>query len=920
MSTTSLNTTRASFLHFFQKHGHTIIDSAPLIPRNDPTLMFTNSGMVQFKSIFTGLESPPCARATTAQKCLRAGGKHNDLDNVGYTNRHHTFFEMLGNFSFGDYFKDHAIDLAWTMVTRELGIDPERLLVTIYHTDDDAFAFWQKIAGLHSKRIIRIATDDNFWMMGATGPCGPCSEIFYDHGDHIAGGPPGSANEDGDRFIEIWNLVFMQYEQKDDGSRVPLPNQSIDTGMGIERISALLQSSNDNYATDTLRHLIEASAHHSNTDPDHMQFRTHHRVIADHIRAIGFMLAEGITPDRDGRGYVLRRIIRRAARHAHLLGQKEPFLYRLIPTLVAEMGHHYSELTTEKTTITQTLQDEEARFYHLLGRGLALLDNATRDLPENAALSGEIAFKLYDTYGFPLDLTTSTLRDSGRSVDIAGFEHAMQQQKDSARSAWQGSGEHATNPIWLTLSERLGATEFLGYNSNHALALMTALVRDNTEITTAETGDAVVCLVNQTPFYAESGGQIGDRGRIETDSGCIAITDTQKIQNMILHYGTVSSGTIALQQTASLTIDHERRRRIAGNHSATHLLHQALRDVLGDHATQRGSLNADTHLRFDFTHNAALDLSTIRILEQRVNTYIRQNSRVETALMTLENAQAIGALALFGEKYGHDVRVVSMGYRDNSGRGRDGNGYSLELCGGTHVKRTGDIGVFVITSESGQGAALRRIEALTGAAGFDYLAEQDHRLATIALALKTSAQKAPERVQSLLSDYKSAQNDIKRLRRQLAGYETLANQGAKAATTTVTTENNIALNAQAINIMIGDIDFTAHTLEGNVTSKDLPYLIDDYKKRTARGVIVLCACEGDKIALSVGVTHTLIERLSAVPIVQAAIAAIGGKGGGGRADLAFAGGKVNNGSHISTATQAVQAAQEYVRAILAIGS
>ncbi|MEY2961824.1 MAG: hypothetical protein RLZ60_1654, partial [Pseudomonadota bacterium] len=695
---TSLSDIRSTFLSYFERNGHTIVPSSPLVPRNDPTLMFTNSGMVQFKNCFTGVEKRDYVRATTSQKCVRAGGKHNDLDNVGYTARHHTFFEMLGNFSFGNYFKNEAIPFAWELITKDFDIDPKRLLTTVYHTDDEAFEIWKKV-GVPEDRIIRISTSDNFWQMGPTGPCGPCTEIFYDHGDHIWGGPPGSPEEDGDRFIEIWNVVFMQNEQFEDGSMKALDMQSIDTGMGLERIGALLQGKHDNYDTDLMRALIEASANATSVDPDGPG-KTHHRVIADHLRSTSFLIADGVMPSNDGRGYVLRRIMRRAMRHAHLLGATDPLMHRLVPALVREMGAAYPELGQAQALIEETLRAEETRFKQTLDRGLKLLDDELSDLPEGANLPGETAFKLYDTYGFPLDLTQDALREKGRAVDTDGFDAAMEEQKAKARAAWSGSGEAADATVWFEMADKFGVTEFLGYDTETAEGQILSVVKVSDVVETAATGETVQIVVNQTPFYGESGGQVGDTGFIRTETGTAKVTDTKKSAGIFIHFAEVTEGSISRGQAAKLEVEHERRGDIRANHSATHLLHEALRDALGDHVAQRGSLNAPDRLRFDFSHGKALTAEELSQVEADVNAMIRQNTAVETRIMTPDDARALGAQALFGEKYGDEVRVVSMGRLLGSGKGADGNVYSLELCGGTHVRQTGDIGAFVVLSDS----------------------------------------------------------------------------------------------------------------------------------------------------------------------------------------------------------------------------
>ncbi len=750
----TLNEIRSSFLSYFDKNGHQVVPSSPLVPRNDPTLMFTAAGMVQFKNLFTGVETRDYNRATTAQKCVRAGGKHNDLDNVGYTARHHTFFEMLGNFSFGDYFKAEAIPLAWDLLTKVFGIDEKRLLVTVYHTDEEAASIWKKYAGLPDDRIIRIATDDNFWSAGPTGPCGPCTEIFYDHGDHIWGGPPGSPEEDGDRFVEIWNLVFMQYEQFEDGTRRDLPNQSIDTGMGIERVAALLQGTNDNYATDLMRSLIEASANATSTDPDGPG-RTHHRVIADHLRSTSFLIADGVMPANDGRGYVLRRIMRRAMRHAHLLGVQDPLMHRLVPALVSQMGAAYPELGQAQSLITETLLNEETRFKQTLDRGLRLLEDEVSGLPDGANLPGQAAFKLYDTYGFPLDLTQDALREQGRGVDTDGFDAAMAEQKAKARAAWAGSGEAADATVWFDVAEKNGPTEFLGYETEIAEGQIKALVMEGVLTELAREGDSIQVAFNQTPFYAESGGQVGDTGVIRTGTGEITITDTRKAAGVFAHFGKVTLGEVKVGQAAVLEVDHARRTSIRANHSATHLLHEALRGTLGDHVAQRGSLNAADRLRFDFSHAKGLTAAELAQVEAEVNSFIRQNATVDTRIMTPDDARALGAQALFGEKYSDEVRVVSMGHQAGSGKGNDQNTYSIELCGGTHVRQTGDIGAFVLLGDSASSAGVRRIEALTGAEALAWLREQQSALSRVAEALKSAPGDVPDRVRSLMDERKS---------------------------------------------------------------------------------------------------------------------------------------------------------------------
>ena len=863
----SLNDIRQTFLDFFARNGHRVVASSPLVPRNDPTLMFTNSGMVQFKNTFTGLETRDYNRATTAQKCVRAGGKHNDLDNVGYTARHHTFFEMLGNFSFGDYFKADAIPFAWELLTKDFGIAKDKLLVTVYHTDDEAAAIWKKAAGLPDERIIRIASDDNFWRMGPTGPCGPCTEIFYDHGPEIWGGPPGSADEDGDRFIEIWNLVFMQNEQHADGTLTDLPRQSIDTGMGLERIGALLQGKHDNYDTDLMRALIEASAHATSSDPDGPG-KVHHRVIADHLRSTSFLIADGVMPSNEGRGYVLRRIMRRAMRHAHMLGAQDPVMHKLVPALVRQMGAAYPELPAAQATIEETLRLEETRFRQTLDRGLRLLNDELARLPEGAALPGEAAFKLYDTYGFPLDLTQDALREQGRSVDTEGFDAAMAEQKAKARAAWSGSGEAKDAAIWFELADRHGASEFLGYDTDEAEGQILALVRDGAEVGAVGQGDTVQIVVNQTPFYAESGGQVGDTGLIKTDTGAARVTGTQRMQGVVVHQAEVALGEIKPGQGAQLAVDSARRGAIRANHSATHLLNEALRGHLGSHVAQKGSLNADDRLRFDFSHAKAVTAEELAAIEAEVNAMIRQNAPVETRLMTPDDARAMGAQALFGEKYGDEVRVVSMGRKPGSAKGSNNDAYSIELGGGTHVTRTGDIGAFVILGDSASSAGVRRIEALTGDAALAHLREAGDRLGEIAGVLKAPLGDVVDRVKALADERKQMANEIAQLKRQLA-------MGAGGGAAEAPKD-------------LGGISFLARRVEG-VSGRDLAALIDEMKARLGSGAVLLLAEANGKATVAAGVTPDLSARISAVDLVRTAAEALGGKGGGGRPEQAQGG-------------------------------
>ncbi len=876
---TTTNDTRAAFLDFFRRHDHEIVPSSPLVPRNDPTLLFTNAGMVQFKNVFTGIEKRPYKRATTAQKCLRAGGKHNDLENVGYTARHHTFFEMLGNFSFGDYFKARAIELAWSLITKEFGLPKDRLLTTVFAEDDEAFDLWRKIAGLPERRVIRIPTSDNFWAMGDTGPCGPCSEIFYDHGEGIPGGPPGSAEAEGDRFVEIWNLVFMQYDQPRPGERVPLPRPSIDTGMGLERIAAVLQGKHDNYDIDLMRGLIEASAEASRTPPDGPH-AVSHRVIADHLRATAFLIADGVLPSNEGRGYVLRRIMRRAMRHAHMLGCEEPLVWRLVPALVERMGAAYPELTRAQALISETLKLEESRFKQTLGRGLRLLEEATASLPEERALPGEVAFKLYDTYGFPLDLTQDVLRGQGRAVDVDGFNAAMERQRAEARKAWAGSGEAATERVWFELREKCGATEFLGYDATAAEGVVQAILVDGQPVAHAEAGAKVAVVINQTPFYGESGGQMGDSGVIFSADGLeLAVSDTQKkAGDLFVHYGEVTRGRIATGQAVELRVDAARRDQLRANHSATHLLHQALRRILGSHVTQKGSLVAPSRLRFDFSHPKAMTPEELAAVEAEVNFRVRQNTEVATHLMTPDAAVEHGALALFGEKYGEEVRVVSMGMED-------GQAFSTELCGGTHVRRTGDIGAFKIVSESALAAGVRRIEALTGAAAIEYVRRAEALLAEAAAALNVAPAELPVRLASLIEERRRLERELSELRKRLA-----AGGGAEAAPAPKD---------------VRGVKFAARKLDG-VPARELKAMADALKKQVGSGVVAIAAEAEGKASLVVGVTDDLTDRLNAVEFVRVGAEKLGGKGGGGRPDMAQAGGP--DASALQAALDAIEAA------------
>ncbi|MCF7644976.1 alanine--tRNA ligase [Bacillus subtilis] len=877
-----VNEIRSTFLDYFRKNGHEAVASSPLVPRNDPTLMFTNAGMVQFKNVFTGLETRPYSRAATAQKCVRAGGKHNDLDNVGYTARHHTFFEMLGNFSFGDYFKEEAITFAWNLLTKEFGLNKDKLLVTVYHTDEDAANYWKKIAGLSDDRIIRIATNDNFWSMGDTGPCGPCSEIFFDHGDHIWGGPPGSADEDGDRFIEIWNLVFMQFEQITKEERIDLPRPSIDTGMGLERIAAVLQGVHDNYDIDLFKALIRASEEATGVKAEGGQ-RASHRVIADHLRSASFLIADGVLPSNEGRGYVLRRIMRRAMRHAQLLGARDPLMYRLLPTLVREMGQAYPELVRAEALISETLKLEETRFRKTLERGLGLLSDATENMSEGQSLDGETAFKLYDTYGFPLDLTQDALRQRGITVDTDGFSAAMERQKAEARANWSGSGDAATERVWFSVRDKVGATEFLGYDTEKAEGVVTALVRDGQIIDKAAQGETVSIIVNQTPFYAESGGQQGDAGFIYGDGFVIEVTDTvKKADGVFVHQAMIREGKLATGDAVELVVAHDRRSRMRSNHSATHLLHEALRETLGDHVAQKGSLVAPERLRFDFSHPKPISEEELRKVENIANEIILQNSPVVTRLMAVDDAIEAGAMALFGEKYGDEVRVVSMGTATQGDKA--GKTYSLELCGGTHVHQTGDIGLVRIVSEGAVAAGVRRMEALTGEAARLYLEEQDERVKAIASALKTTPSEALDRVNSLLDERRKLEKELTEARKKLA----LSGGSSKADNETKT---------------INGVQFMGRSVTG-VAPKDLKPLADEGKKALGSGIVAFIGVSEDgKASAVVAVTEDLTSRFSAVDLVRVASSALGGQGGGGRPDMAQAGGP--DGSKADEALEAL---------------
>ena len=882
------NQIRDIFLKFFETRGHQIVASSPLVPRNDPTLLFTNAGMVQFKNVFTGMESRDYSRAVTSQKCVRAGGKHNDLENVGYTARHHTFFEMLGNFSFGDYFKENAIEHAWELITKDLSLPKEKLLVTVYSEDEDAATLWKKVAGLNDERIIRIPTSDNFWAMGDTGPCGPCSEIFFDHGEKVEGGPPGSSNEDGDRFIEIWNLVFMQYEQVTKDERIDLPKPSIDTGMGLERIAAILQGSHDNYEIDLMRSLIEASAHVSNTDPDGSA-KVSHRVIADHLRASSFLIADGILPSNEGRGYVVRRIMRRAMRHAHLLGCVEPLMWRLVSALTKQMGEAFPELIRAESLIVETLKLEETRFKETLARGLRQLEDATNKLSDTENLPGEIAFKLYDTFGFPLDLTQDILRGQGRKVDLLGFDQAMAEQKAAARAAWSGSGELATESIWLDIRDQISATEFLGYSTEFAEGEIVGLIINGESVKTTDNFPAdqeVTIICNQTPFYAESGGQVGDTGYLKIDAeASFRVKDVQRrVGDLFTHIGVIENGSFSLGDAVEMKVDAEYRSCLRANHSATHLLHESLRRHLGDHVTQKGSLVDTQKLRFDFSHSRPVETETLRIIEHEVNEQIRGNTEVVTQLMQPEDAIKAGAMALFGEKYGEEVRVVSMGkYEADAPKAR----YSTELCGGTHVSRTGDIGTFRLISEGAVASGVRRIEATTAKRAIEYFNSKEEVLNLTARFLKSTPEQLPDRVSSLLEDKKKLENEISELRRQLANakFDDLENSES---------------------IKIGNVKFLGKVIQG-VPPRELKNIVDGFKKEVGSGICSVAGSFENKASLVVGVTEDLCGKYDAVALVKHGVTALDGKGGGGRPDMAQAG-----GSNVENLSGAIERIKDFV--------
>ena len=878
----SLNEIRSQFLTYFRDHQHQVIASAPLVPQSDPTLLFVNAGMVPFKNIFTGQETPASPRAASSQKCVRAGGKHNDLDNVGYTARHLTFFEMLGNFSFGDYFKERAIELAWTLVTRDFGLPKDRLTVTVYAEDEEAAGFWRKIAGLPDERIVRIGTTDNFWSMGDTGPCGPCSEIFYDHGPEVPGGPPGSPEEDGDRFVEIWNLVFMQFDQSQDGGRIPLPKPSIDTGMGLERISTVLQGVHSVYETDLFRTLIAASEAAAGVKAEG-EARFSHQVIADHLRSSCFLLADGVSPSNEGRGYVLRRIMRRAMRHAHILGCTDPLMHRLAPTLIAEMGAAYPELVRARPMIEATLLEEEERFQRTVGRGNSILEEATGKLGAGGVLPGDVAFKLYDTYGFPLDLTQDAVRAKGFTVDTEGFDAAMAEQRARAREAGFASGEKAQGAVWLTLRDRLGATEFTGYEHTDGSGEVLAMVKGGEQVEAAEAGDQVEVLLDRTPFYAESGGQAGDQGHIEWAGGRGRVLDAHKrAGDLHAHLVKITEGRLGQGERATLSVDAERRQRTRANHSATHLLHAALRNVLGPHVTQKGQMVDGDRIRFDFSHGGPLTAEQIDRIEVEVNAVVRQNAPADTRLMAPQEAMAEGAMALFGEKYGDEVRVLALG------RGLDAEGaYSIELCGGTHVARTGDIALFKIVSEGGVAAGVRRIEALTGEPARRYLLDQANTARTLAEQFKVPVAELGARIEALTTERRNLERELADAKRKLA----LGGGGAAVPA------------AEEIN----GVKLDARLLDG-VPPKDLRGVVDDARKQLGSGVAAYVSTNEGKAAIAVALTADLVGRLDAAALARAAVQAMGGQGAGGKPD--FAQGGAPDASKAQAGLDAVRAAMQ----------
>ena len=852
---------RRAFLDYFKSNNHEELSSSPLIPQDDPTLLFTNAGMVQFKNVFTGKENSKYTRATTSQKCLRAGGKHNDLENVGYTARHHTFFEMLGNFSFGDYFKEHAIEYAWNLVTKIYGLDPKKLLVTVYSEDEEANTLWRKISGLPQNRIIKISTSDNFWSMGDTGPCGPCSEIFYDHGPKIQGGIPGSKNEDGDRFIEIWNLVFMQYEMLSNGNRNNLPKPSIDTGMGLERMSAVLQGVHNNYEIDLFQELINTSIEFSGLEADNESL-TSHRVISDHLRASAFLIADGVLPSNEGRGYVLRRIMRRAMRHVHKLGIKDPHMFRLVDSLNNQMGESFTELNRAKLLIETTLKDEEIKFRETLERGLGLLDQSIKKLNNTEALPGSIAFKLYDTYGFPLDLTADILRGKGRELDYKGFEDSMNLQKETARQAWSGTGDKETDSTWINIKERQGEVEFLGYETSQTKSKVNSIVINNKEEKEVKIGEEAKVMTNESPFYGESGGQLGDIGNMKWKNGEALVLDTKKFENLIIHFVKVIEGVLKVDDEVIMEIDLDRRNSLKIHHSATHLLHESLRRNLGEHISQKGSLVAPDKLRFDISHNKPISNKDIEIIEKEINNKIRENLEVSTEIMAIEDAQNAGALALFGEKYGDEVRVVKMQNNAN-------DKYSIELCGGTHVSRTGDIGMFKIISESALGSGIRRIEAVAGKAALDVFQNYNNLIGEISSEMRVSSENLKDRITSLIADKKILEKQIINLNKKLNTSD-ISETGTQSS-------------------LINDVKIVSKVLNA-MPPKELKGLVDEIKKDIVTGIVIVISTLDKKASIVVGVTEDITNKYDAVEFTKAAVELLGGKGGGGRPDMAQGGG------------------------------
>lgn len=883
----TVNDIRSEFLSYFKKQGHEVVASSPLVPQNDPTLMFANSGMVQFKNVFTGVEKRPYTRATTAQKCVRAGGKHNDLDNVGYTARHLTFFEMLGNFSFGDYFKEEAIAFAWELVTKNFALPKEKLLVTVHSSDEEAAALWKKIAGLPDSKIIRIPTNANFWMMGDTGPCGPCTEIFYDHGDKVSGGPPGSPDEDGDRFVEIWNNVFMQFEQEPDGKgdyiRKPLPKPSIDTGMGLDRMATVMQGKHNVFDIDLLRSIIEHSADLTGVSPDGKEAPSH-RVIADHLRCSAFLLADGVMPSNEGRGYVLRRIMRRGMRHAHLLGAKEPLMYRLFPTLLGMMGAAYPELKRAESLITETLKLEEERFKITLERGLKLLDEETKNISKGGSLAGDVAFKLYDTYGFPLDLTQDALRAKGLNVDTNGFDKAMAEQKALARKSWAGSGDAGNDKLWFEILDEVGPTEFLGYETEIAEGQIKAIVKDGKKIDVLKSGESGMVIVNQTPFYGESGGQVGDMGVMngiaspdgKMKASSFIVTDTKKqLGQIFVHFVKSEKGELSVGQGVELKVDHARRTTIRANHSATHLLHEALRQVLGDHVAQKGSLQDEGRTRFDISHPKAITAEELAKVEAIVNDEIKANTEIVTRVMPLDEARESGARALFGEKYGDEVRVVSMGTKAKGAN----HVFSVELCGGTHAKKTGDIACLKIISEGALSAGIRRLEALTGERVGRYESQKAQASKDAQEKLDAENKKLIAELKSLGGEVPAVEGDLAQQNRRIE--KQIADLRRKTATQSAGAEGDIK--------DIKGVKFIGKVLEG-FPARDLKPMADDLKAKLGSGVVALVSTDEGKASLVVAVTSDLTGKISAVDLVKIGAEALGGKGGGGRPDMAQAGG------------------------------